>query len=227
MWQRLQTTHRRERRQTRIQQRLARGRWRLAVHARCLPMRDIGRQVHDETLSRASIGRQREAQRLVVRSLEDDLPDAQHVIRDGQLSSCSDGGVEHRYERGGVCTRRRGADVRSRQGCGADPIMRGRCECRLVALRCCMEEWCGRAGAALRSRGREPACAAGIGAQVRYAGAAMTGARRGAGGEGHALASKIVVVGVQDRFKIDSCHQDRFNTKIDSRPWTRPTALPH
>eukprot|EP00964_Phaeocystis_antarctica_P029790 scaffold16800_cov58-Phaeocystis_antarctica.AAC.5 len=71
--------------------------------------------------------------------------------------------------------------------------MRGRCECRLVALRCCMEEWCGRAGAALRSRGREPACAAGIGPQVRYAGAAMTGARRGAGGEGHALASKIVV----------------------------------
>eukprot|EP00964_Phaeocystis_antarctica_P154181 scaffold122756_cov66-Phaeocystis_antarctica.AAC.1 len=48
-------------------------------------MRNTGRQVHDETLPRASTGRQREAQRLAVRSLEDDLPDAQHAIRDGQL----------------------------------------------------------------------------------------------------------------------------------------------
>ena len=111
MWQRLQT-HRREQRQTRFQQRLARGRWWLAAHAKCLPMRNTGRQVHDETLPRASIGRQREAQRLAARSLEDDLPDAQHAIRDGQLGPVGCCWVRLTHDQLRCC--RRGPELRLR-----------------------------------------------------------------------------------------------------------------
>ena len=48
-------------------------------------MHDTGWQVHDDTLPRAGIGRHRETQRLTTRSLQGNLPAAQHAVRDDQL----------------------------------------------------------------------------------------------------------------------------------------------